>query len=134
MLQRLLAGVLMLAPVVCAQHRVDPSNTYNRVVAVVPMIGAGTPQDPKRPQYAPWPIQKDGSATAILSYSHVISDDGRFALVEFVARDRKAFQAILADKTIQVFEKGKDRKEDIERELKKFKGDFDLSKFGKVNQ
>ncbi len=52
--------------------------------------------------------------------------------MEFVARDRKAFQAILNDKTIKVFEKGKDKKDDVERELKKFKKDFDLSKLGAV--
>ncbi len=67
-------------------------------------------------------------------YAHQVSDDGRFALVEFVARDRKAFQSILNDKTIKVFEKGKDKKDDIERELKKFRADFDLTKFGAVGR
>ena len=39
MTQRLLTGLLMLAGVVCAQHSVDPRNTYHRVICVVPMIG-----------------------------------------------------------------------------------------------
>ena len=56
----------------------------------------------------------------------------QFALVEFVARERSAFAAILADKrgTIRVFEKGKAKREDIEQEFKKFRKDFDLDRFG----
>jgi hypothetical protein len=65
-------------------------------------------------------------------YSQQLSDDGKLALVEFVARDRAAFQAIFNDKTIKFFEKGKSKKQDIETELKKYKKDFDLNKFGTV--
>ena len=54
--QRLLYGLLALTLVVCAQRRVDPKNSYNRVIAVVPLTGSGTPVDPKRPKYAPWPL------------------------------------------------------------------------------
>jgi hypothetical protein len=36
------------------------------------------------------------------------------------------------DKSVKVFEKGKDKKEDIDKELKKFKEDFDIEKFGAV--
>ena len=67
-----------------------------------------------------------------MAYSHQLSDDGRFALVEFVARDRSAFQAILNDKTVTVFEKGRSKKADIEKALKLFKKDFDLDQFGTV--
>jgi hypothetical protein len=55
MTQHLVTGLLMLAGVVCAQHSVDPRNTYDRVFCVVPMIGSGTAADPRRPQYAPAP-------------------------------------------------------------------------------
>ena len=55
MTQRLLVGLLALAAVMCAQRRVDPRNTYSRAICVVPMTGSGTPADPRRPQYAPWP-------------------------------------------------------------------------------
>jgi hypothetical protein len=96
------------------------------------MVGKGTPADPKRPQYAPWPPTVSPSRIAIIAYSHQISDDGKYALVEFVARDRSAFQAIFNDKSVTVFEKGKDKKPDIEKGLKKYKKDFDLSKFGMV--
>ncbi len=126
-IQYLAVGLLVFASLVYAQHRVDSRNTYQRVVCVVPIVGAGTPQDPKRPQYAPWPLSRARSRTDILAYSHQISDDGRFALVEFVARDRSVFQAIFGDKTLKVFEKDKDKKDDIEKELKKYKKDFDLN-------
>jgi hypothetical protein len=134
MFRHLLAGILLLTPLALSQHRVDPRNTNERVIAAVPIVGAGTPKDPKRPQYAPWPPSRGQARTDIISYRFEPSDDGRFALVEFVARDRKAFDAILKDKTIKVFEKGKDKKEDIEKELKKFKKDFDLDKFTGVRK
>jgi hypothetical protein len=97
------------------------------------MVGKGTPADPMRPRYAPWPpAAVNTSRTAIISFSHQVSDDGRFALVEFVARDRQAFDAIFKDKTVKVFEKSKDKKDDIDKELKKFKKDFDIEKLGAV--
>ena len=129
MLLRLSLGLLLAILLTADDHRVDPRNTYNRVICIVPLVGAGTAADPKRPQYAPWPPAPSGSRTAIIAFSQQMSDDGKFALVEFLARDRKAFDAIFADKSIKVFEKGKDKKDDIEKELKKYKKDFDLSKF-----
>jgi hypothetical protein len=116
-----------------SQRRVDPKNTYARVICVVPMVGAGTAADPKRPQYAPWPPLPPDAQTGIIAYSQQMSDDGKLALVEFVARNRSAFQAILNDKTIAaVFEKGKANKATIESALKRYKKDFDLDKFGTV--
>ena len=82
---------------VADDHRVDPRNTYQRVLCVVPMVGAGTPADPRRPKYAPWPPAPATSRTAIIGFSHQVSDDGKLALVEFVAQDRQAFAAIFAD-------------------------------------
>ena len=61
-----------------------------------------------------------------------MSDDGKLALVEFVALDRKAFKDVLADlnPNVKVFLKGKDKREDIETEFKKHKKDFRLDQFG----
>ena len=148
MSQRFLLGLLVLATVVSAQRRVDPKNIYHRVICVVPYVGQGTAADPKRPQYAPLPAAVTGSqqgaapATAgtavgavppaIIGYMHVPSDDGRYALVEYVARDVAAFQAILSDKSLTVFVKGKDSKSAIEAGLKKYKKDFSLDTFGVV--
>jgi hypothetical protein len=116
-----------------AQPRVDARTTYERVMAVVPLTGTGTFADPKRPMYAPTPAALQQSATTrtgIIAFTHLMSDDGQFALVEFVARDRSAFQQILADPTIKAFLKGRDRREDMEAEFLKHKRDFDFAHFG----
>ena len=59
------------------------------------------------------------------------SDDGQFALVEFVARDRTAFAQILTDQRsgLQVFERGKSSPATVEAEFKRLRKDFDFSKF-----
>lgn len=127
---KLLAGVLVLASLVCAQRRVDPRNTYHRVVCVVPYVGSGTADDPRRPMYAPWPPAP--ARTEIMAYTQIPSDDGKYALVEFVALDWAAFAPIFKDKSIAAFHKGWDKKDDIARELKKYRKDFDIEKFAAV--
>ena len=127
MTQRLFTGMLMLALVVCAQRRVDPRNTYHRVIAVVPIVGTGTAGDPKRPQYAPNPTS--ASSNGIIGFTQVATDDGKFAIVEFVARERKALLPIIADTSITSFEKGTQTQDVIEAALRKFKKDFDLISF-----
>ena len=136
-------NVRKAAPVVCllvslsaafAQQRVDPLNRYERLIAIVPMVGAGTDADLRRPQYAPPPSQmaapSQSGAAAILGYTMVESDDGKFALVEFVAHDPAAFQSILADTSIKTFLKGRSKREDAEAEFKKLKKDFSIANFG----
>lgn len=137
---RVMVGLLVVMAVAWPQRRVDSKNTYERVICVVPMVGRGTLDDPRRPMYAPVPPSQPPTKArpaaaprnAILAYSQQVSDDGRFALVEFVAADRAAFQAILSDNKIVAFEKGKASKADIEKEFKKYKKDFDFEKFGLV--
>src|ERR1700682_2224433 len=108
---------LSLTLVVClvckalGQRSVDPRNLYERLLCVVPMTGSGSWVDPKRPMYAPSPAQMNpASRTGIIGFTHVLSDDGQSALVEFVARDAKAFDHILADTSIKSFSKGKDKR------------------------
>jgi hypothetical protein len=115
------------------QHRVDPSRRYHRLIAVVPVVGTGTHADPFRPQYAPTLVGRP-SKNGIIAYSHVFSDDKKFALVEFVALHPTAFQTILADKSPQIrtFQRGVAKKADIDKELKKYKKDFDINHFGTV--
>jgi hypothetical protein len=76
------------------------------------------------------PAQSEAVATGegIIAFTSVLSDDGRFALVEFVARDRAAFRHIFAgrDSRVRIFEKGKSRKADIENEFRRHRRDFDL--------
>ena len=117
-----------------AQPRVDARSTYERVRAVVPVIiEQGTFDDPKRPMYAPSPAEVQAAMVTrqgILGFSYVASDDGHFALVEFVARDRSAFQVILADTSVKSFLKGRDKREDMEAEFLKHKKNFDFAHFG----
>jgi len=130
MLQRFLVALLALTAVVCAQRRDDPRMSYVRVIAVVPFVGQGTASDPKRPEYAPWPISQDRDG--IVACYHIPSDDGTLALVEYVAYNRAAFKALLSDSSITVFEKGVTSKKTIETALKRFRKDFDLDQFGVV--
>jgi hypothetical protein len=61
----------------------------------------------------------------------VPSDDGKFALTEIVMRDRGAFPGIIAALPgIKAFIKGLNTRQDIETEFKKYKKDFDATKFG----
>jgi hypothetical protein len=132
--RRALRVVVCLFAATClgvAQQRVSPLNMYERVLAIVPLIGKGTAQDPIRPLYAPVPsFTSPPSRTGILGYTHVLSDDGKFALVEFVARDRSAFSAILADTTIKVWLKGRDNRADAIAAFQQHKANFDFSHFG----
>src|ERR1700687_1626958 len=135
MLRRLLIATglvwlfVIIAPIQ-AQPRVDARHMYERVMAVVPLVGKGTFDDPKRPMYAPTPAELHAAAatrTGILGFTHVLSDDGHFALVEFVARDRSAFQHILADPSVKSFLRGRDKREDMEAEFLLHKKNFNFA-------
>ena len=122
------------------QRKVDPRNTYQRVIAIVPMTGSGTAADPRRPLYAPLPPTKEQAVaaaktrTGILAFTYQLTDDGKSAIVELVARDRSAFAPILADRSanVKVFEKDKMSRQQLETEVKKQKRDFDFTRFGVV--
>jgi len=145
---RLLLALVFVCALAPAQRRVDPRNLYERVLAVVPMVGSGTPADPIRPAYAPLPSATSAidtpapaGATAsgvvplrqgILAYSYVASDDGKFALVEFVAADRGAFKSLLADSTVTTFLKGRDSIDAAVAEFVKHKANFTLDMIGAI--
>ena len=96
------------------------------------MTGAGTLADPKRPLHVPLPSALSSaprSRTGILGFSYVMGDDG-IALVEYVARDRSAFTALLANPLLKCFVKGVHKRADVEAEFKKHKKDFDFNTFG----
>ena len=94
---------------------------------MVPLVGTGTAEDRRRPLHAPTLIS--ASPDGIIAFTQVPTDDGKFAIDEFVAWSVKAFQANLADTSITTFEKGAQSATAIETALKKLKKDFDLVKF-----
>jgi len=135
-----LGRVAALALLVClggfAQNRrVDPQNQHERIVALVPFIGSGTMDDPIRPMFAPTPgTVAASSRTDIIAFHFLPSDDGKFAVVELVARDKAAFQTILnsTDSRVKVFLKGRDSRAALEAFLQKYIKGFSLDTFGTV--
>ncbi len=117
-------------------HRVNPRNAYFRVWAVVPLIGTGSKADPIRPDYVPAPRTVGSKPTApdpsgIIGFHFVMSDDKKHAIVEYVARDRSAFNRLMADRRpdVKVFEKGKATRAEVEAEFKKHKSTINLDRF-----
>lgn len=119
-----------------SQPQVDPANLYERVLAVVPMVGAGTYEDPKRPLFAPSSAERRARkpGEGIISFRFEPSDDGRFALVEFVALDRRFLDELVKSRRadVKVFVKGRARPEEIEAEFRKYKRDFSARRFAEA--
>ena len=91
------------------------------------LIGVVTYANPRRPLFAP--DSKDlHNPDGIQSYRWEATDDGRHAIVEFVARNRAALLPILNDpRVVRAFEKGRVKKSDnIEAVLKTFRKDSKL--------
>ena len=74
MLFRFLLLTVLTAVTLPAQPRVDPRNTYERLLCVAPMVGAGTAADPRRPAFAPLPGQASASREGILAFTYQVSD------------------------------------------------------------
>jgi hypothetical protein len=108
-----------------AQEQVAPWNNRERLIAVVPMIGTGTAADPKRPLFAP----KPGERSPFEGFSFELSDDGKFAIVEFTAAHPDVFKVLLADARVnKAFRKGRHSRAELERELKVFKRELKLER------
>jgi hypothetical protein len=115
-------------------HAVDPANRYHRLICLVHLTGSGTKTDPTRPEYTPTSI--DPSRAGIIAWSFQLTDDGTMAIVHYVAVNRSAFAAILADTRaeIRVFEIGKAAPAAIEAEMQKYKANFTLKSLQVVAQ
>jgi hypothetical protein len=102
-----------------AQRSTGRPNLQERVLAVVPLTGTGTYSDPRRPLFVPSP-KEFGKPGAITGFTWQLTDDGRNAIVEFVARDNASLRHILSDsRVIRSFQKGRDKRETIQLELRK---------------
>ena len=123
-------SLLLLQPA-WSQPRVDAGNLYHRVICIVPMVGNGTWADPKRPMFAPVPAAVGRGRSGILAYYHEPTDDGKSAIVVFVAADRSALQSILESNSplVTVFERGKISQQATETALKAVKKDFNWQRF-----
>lgn len=124
-------AVVLAAMPLGAEKRMDSVDRYERILLSVPLIGTGSYVDPRRPMYIP--ARFEPSKDGIIEFHFDITDDGKRAIVELVATDRRAFDAILSDKRgdVKIFEPGKQKKEDVEIEVKKEKKDFDMDKLGR---
>lgn len=127
-----LVGVCSLMPALIAAPP-DHSVIYPRLICVVPMIGSGTAQDPYRPLFSPNspPVASQAGglneSSQIIAFQSVPTDDGKAAIVIFVARDYAAFKPILRDsRVIQQFERGRWKADDLTKQLQRFKKNFDL--------
>jgi hypothetical protein len=109
------------------------------------MIGKGTEEDPRRPLFAPADadrateraVQQVSEETAavsrkgIIAYTFQESEDGKTALVEYVALDRESLAPILDSKRadVQVFVRGQARKAEVEAAFRQYKRNFDTDRF-----
>ena len=103
LVSRALVGVCLIAGLLNATPNGGATVPYERIICVVPIVGSGTLDDPRKPLLAPVAGAVPAStkktkgfldSAAIISYHSVPTDDGLFAIIEFVARDRAAFQPI----------------------------------------
>jgi hypothetical protein len=134
-------------PVVCllaaagsafAQHRVDPTNMYSRIYAIVPMIGSGTWEDPRRPAIAPFPsAMTPGSRAGIIAFNSIESDDGNFALVEIVTASRPQLTSLMAQirtqlsaaPGFQLFDRSVTSPATVQAAFQLLKKNFDIAEF-----
>jgi hypothetical protein len=127
----LIAFSFSSASAIYSRPRVSPQNSYERLIAIVPMIGTGAPEDPRRPMFTP-ANGVDGSRQGLLGFSFQISDDENYALVEFVGMNRAAFKEILAEAKsgVKIFQRGKFKKEDLATAWGLHKREFNLENLG----
>jgi hypothetical protein len=136
-----------VVPVVCllacawsspAQQREDAGRMYERIYAIVPIIGAGTAADPKRPMFIPAPQPRAaGDRTGILAFNSVTSDDGTFALVEIVAATKADLAPVKTQITaqipltagVQLFDRSSTSPSAVQAAFQPLKKNFDITKF-----
>ncbi len=114
-----------------AQQPVSPTNSYHRVLAIVPLTGGGAQDDPIRPMFVPAPSTALPSRSGIIAWQHQITDDGKMAIVEFVAPTRAAFAELFAstDPRVKIFEVGQHTQAEILAAFQQVKAAFTFSNF-----
>lgn len=111
---------------------------YERIYAIVPMVGSGTAADPQLPMFIPAPQPRAvGNRTGILAFNSVISDDGTVALVEIVAATKADLAPVKAQITaqsaltpsIQLFDRASTSPLVVQAAFQPLKKSFDITKF-----
>ena len=102
-------------------RKVDPQLTHERITTILPKVGAGTLKSPKRPLYS--------DLEGLTGFTAEISDDGRFSLVEFVAKESKHLVPI-ANSGQRQERKDSPNKDAILEEFKRYKRNFKPERFG----
>ncbi len=124
-LAALFAGLLSIP--LFAQPKTGVRPTGERVILVVPVTGTGTYSDPRRPALTPTAAEI-GDKSKGLHFSWVASDDGRLAIVDLSARSMSVLARFRTDsRASSVFERGKHKREDVERELQKLRKDYKVN-------
>ncbi|MDX1982559.1 MAG: hypothetical protein SFV51_19955 [Bryobacteraceae bacterium] len=124
-MRKLAAILLTLAAMpLAAEQRMNRGDGFERLVVIVPLVGRGTYEDPVRPLYVP--ARQQAAPDGVISFNYQLTDDGKRAVVELVALNRRAFAQILAERRpdVKVFEPGKVTKAFAEAEIRKEKRDF----------
>jgi hypothetical protein len=114
-------------------RRLAPENAYARVYCIVPIVGSGTLADPRRPMFAPAPPTATAplDRTGIIAYQFQESDDGNYALTEFVAVARTGLAPVLTSTNANVtfFERGKFTRQQIESAFQQYKKTFSFTNY-----
>lgn len=124
-------------------HSVDPGQMYHRVYARVPLVGTGKQGDPIRPMFASVPASTAATTpgkpsapvvnthSGILGYTMLISDDGKWALCEFVGATPQDLQVITsaASSNVVVFERGSSTIAQIEADFQQYMKGFTFGNF-----
>jgi hypothetical protein len=139
---RAILGVCLFAALLPAAANRDPGSIGEHVIAVVPLIGAGTVDDPRRPMFIPKPSETsaalaEGRTPELLAFHFVVADDGKTAIVEYVAPNRAALQPILeaaSAGTVTAFEPRKRSLPALILELRRAKANFDWAGFRGIPQ
>ncbi|MBV9269260.1 MAG: hypothetical protein JO061_24030 [Acidobacteriaceae bacterium] len=132
-----LLGLVCLCTPVCAADHGNAIDAGEHVIAVVPLIGAGTADDPTRPMFLPKPHDLQaalsrGEAPQFLSAHFTLADDGKTAIAEFIAPDRQALKPIFdadAAGSITAFDPHKLTAQELNQKLQHWKKNFDVATF-----
>lgn len=90
---RALTLVVCLAAMSHGQIRLDHTQLYEVALVIVPLTGAGTDKDPRRPALIPGEGQ-DRLPEGLVSWSWQAGDDDKVAILEIVARNKETLRKL----------------------------------------